>query len=91
MFESGEKVVCVDDSPGWRGPVPLAKGNIYIVRGLCWWDGDDIPAVRLIGVYMDLHPIANEEYGFHPLRFRRLSDMQQEARERRKQDQPIEV
>ena len=36
MFKVGQKVVCIDDSPGWNNPVTgLVKDKIYTVRKIC--------------------------------------------------------
>ena len=41
MFYIGQKVVCIDDSPGWlSGEKLLQKDNIYIVDRMSGMEGD---------------------------------------------------
>jgi hypothetical protein len=91
MFEVGDKLVCIlGGSPtnGNTSEKPLVEGAIYVVQ--TWdpprWSGDSW-GVRVLGnrtFYMD----GGETFWNAERRFRKLSDMQQEARERKTQKQP---
>jgi hypothetical protein len=75
MFEIGEKAVCIDDSPG---SVPstscVEKGKIYVVRSFEAETALHWAVSQLVGIEGD--------WFVH--RFRKLSDIQQENREKRR-------
>jgi hypothetical protein len=75
MFKIGDKVVCIDDSPG---SVPSAscveKGKIYVVQSFEAETSLHWAVIQLVGLEGD--------WFVH--RFRKLSDIQQENREKRK-------
>jgi hypothetical protein len=87
MFEIGDKVVCVDDAVQ-SNPSALIDGDrvklgvLYVIRGFSSLGGPLL--VGLCGGFWS----DGEEVSFKPSRFRKLSDMQAEARERRKERQP---
>lgn len=72
MFEPGQLVLCVDDSPGYRTPdAPLVQGRIYTVsrvaprspkNGELGIDVAECPAPRSV------HPYAWRASRFRPLR-----------------------
>jgi len=79
MFEIGEKVVCIDDSPG---SVPstsfVEKGKIYVVQSFQAETAIHWEVIQLVGI---------EGYWFVH-RFRKLSDIQQENSEKRRRKEP---
>lgn len=97
MFETGEKVVCVDDSPlpkdtkGFPVVMPtvmIVSGGIYVVQRVHFNGG--LFLVGIIGAHV-IFQNRLHEIPWNDSRFRRLSDVQNEARERQQQDQPIEA
>lgn len=95
MFAVNDKVVCVDDSPSAiTGKRPLCKGSVYCVTGF-----DDLgedPRNRdktnglfLLGVENYHHPRFNVIVGWHPRRFRKVSEVREENRATRGEPQPI--
>jgi hypothetical protein len=79
MFEIGDKVVCVDDSPGRsNGLKLLVRDRLYVIERVNDLGGDDV-GFWIVGI---------PECPWRYTRFRKLSDMQAEARERRKERQP---
>jgi hypothetical protein len=89
MFEIGDKVVCVDDSPHKALRIQRLKaGTLYVIREVHLpTHQEPDTSVGLVGVRMPPHPHRGE-YTWLTHRFRKLSDMQAEARERRKERQP---
>lgn len=102
MFEAGDKVVCIDDSPvlaksgqpvKWaiQPTHELELHEIYVIREICTnpWTGN--MCLRLLGMFGGVYV---RECGFmwecawKASRFRKLSEMQAEARQRQKQQQP---
>lgn len=87
----GDKVVCVDDK--WFKPVQWipqrpVRGRIYVVREVRTYPHE--PTVLLIGLhnpnsmyYPDL------ERGFYAWRFRLLSEMREESKNRYTQGEPV--
>jgi hypothetical protein len=84
MFEIGEKVVCVDDSPSAIDGIKyLQRGDIYVIL-VCEWvsnSGYTGYAVVVTGQTMT-------HLGWRAYRFRKLTDMQEEARQRIKKKHP---
>lgn len=85
MFEVGDKVVCVDDSPSRNTghPSPLNKGSLYVVERLFIGREDGVVGLFLVSITSGLHD-ALGEVAFASMRFRKLSDMQKAAKARRK-------
>lgn len=91
MFEVGEKLVCVKGGPPLNGNLsehPMIQGSIYVAIAI------DPPnhklhtwGVRVAG--NKTWTVFGQEVWWDESRFRKLSDMQAEARARKKQDQPI--
>lgn len=94
MFEVGDKVVCVSDS--WRpmahklsaeiGTCLPTKGVVYVVRDVLVSPMSGALCVRLVGVQLPICPHYKMECAFNSNRFRKLSDIQAENKERRKQE-----
>lgn len=62
MFEVGQEVVCIDDSPARKdGVKELIKGQRYIIRWIGMWKGslytEEKLCVRLEGMYRDESPL----------------------------------
>lgn len=83
MFQTNDKVVCVDDAPArgnnrHRGaPLPIEKGVVYVVRGMETLARTGTTVVYLVGIYFPKNR-DGLEYGFEPNRFRKLSDIRAE-------------
>lgn len=74
MFEAGDKVVCVDDSPGSiPSDAQVEKGKIYVIESIAEETAHQWAVVQLVGIAGD--------WFVH--RFRKLSDIQTENRKRR--------
>lgn len=75
MFYVGQKVVCVDASPGREtGEVHLTKGKIYLIEGFdARRNDDDKPGLLLAGVPHTIFdgPIP---VGWDPNRFRPITE-----------------
>lgn len=70
-FRAGDKVVVVDDSPGWvTGKCELTKGDIHCVED-CWLTPNRHWAVAILGIDLGLHP-DGYPLGFNHMRFRRI-------------------
>lgn len=92
MYEAGDKLVCVKSGPPSNNNTsekPLVKGAIYVVR--------QAEAPRWEGDYWGIRVVGNRTFSPHGIevwwhqdRFRKLSDMQAEAREKREQKQPAQ-
>lgn len=81
-MRTGDKVVCVDDSPsrckcctGMK--CPLIKWNVYVVRATGKTETGK-PFVELIGIRPDHHQTV---FGYDQSRFRLLAQMKSEARD----------
>lgn len=93
MFEVGEKLVCVNDSPNVRtgATLPIREGEVYVVRKvisnpvLC----REGYGVFLFGIFLGINPESGNEWHFLPSRFRKLSDMQAEASARHSKPENI--
>ncbi len=74
-FKAGDKVVCVDDSPGSNYPdipIPFSKGEIHCVESL-HLDGD---ACYLVGVHTALlPPLSPIRVSWFNSRFRLVSEV----------------
>jgi hypothetical protein len=82
MFEVGEKVVCVRASGLFDCVLPLNEGALYVIRELTHCELDGRLGFYLIGVRNIIHCFSGKEFGYCATRFRKLSDMQAEARAR---------
>lgn len=73
-LQISDKLICVDDSPTIFRTRPLKRGTVYVVRGIDTADG-----IRVVGITL---PIFRDgtEWAFRPSRFRRLADVQAEAK-----------
>lgn len=70
-FRVGQKVVCVDTSPGSRGyvPIELEKGRVYTVAWISDYpDPDGDYGIHLVGIISQPQPLHNS--GFKCRRFR---------------------
>lgn len=68
MFHVGQKVVCVNDDPSWKGmPTGLTKGVVYTIDALVEYPYEGI-GVQLVEISLP----DNEHHwpAFHPRRFR---------------------
>jgi hypothetical protein len=83
MFRVGQKVVCVDASGRAAGYV--SDGKIYTVRALSFgYDcSDGLPGIHLCGVSGGQRPFGRGEAGFHPRRFRPLTEKKADMEARR--------
>jgi hypothetical protein len=90
MFEVGDKVVCVDDSPVPKvpkgdilllPPVMVKEGSIYVIREIF----PKASGVQLLGLegasVLGSENRGNIPWNWH--RFRKLSELQSEARNRK--------
>lgn len=73
-MKPGDKVVCVDTYPNWRSRLlpPISKGCVYVVESVGEVKLGSI--VNLIGVSAYPHR------GFNPERFRLLTEMKSETK-----------
>ena len=79
MFNAGEKVECIDDSPAMgmnarRGQkLPIKKGETYVIRGTATNGGISGPAqiLHLKGINMGIND-TGKEYGFWCGRFAKI-------------------
>lgn len=80
-FQVGDKVVCVD-AKGVVDAFPLVEGRVYVVRDLSICQITEKLGLYLVGI---VNPLCwnGREFCYKAYRFRKLSEMQQEARERR--------
>jgi len=92
MYNESDKLVCVrgglPKNAGHTSEKPLVEGSIYVISE--WeaprWEGD-VWGVRVVGNRtFDKHGV---EVFWDATRFRKLSDMQNEARTRKQQEQPV--
>lgn len=91
MFNISDKVVCVDDSEPWIGwdswNEPLKRGRVYVIREVRT-EGAKYGCL-LVGIYGDVCPFTNEEFGFLQHRFRKLEDIKEENRKKQEEPQPV--
>lgn len=92
MFEVGEKLVCILGGPPHNGNTsesPLIEGVIYIATE--WdqprWPGDSL-GVRILGC-KTFDPLGTEVFWNADKRFRKLTDLQAEARARHSKPENI--
>ncbi len=83
-MKTGDKVICINDNFPPHcfdkySELPL-KGRVYVVRDSKEWMGQ--LGIWLIGISGVHNTTWNDETGFCAWRFRLLSEMKQEAKER---------
>jgi hypothetical protein len=91
MYHVNEKLVCVRSGPpsnGNKSEAPLVQDALYVVTEVDppRWDGD-CWGIRVAG--NRTWDWWNDEVFWSATRFRKLSDMQEEARQRKVQQQPV--
>jgi len=81
-FKPNDKVVCIDDSPARTCPElrPLSRGLIYCVEALD-------TRTPILGLILSGVPSTEPHIGWIADRFRKVSDVQAENREARKNRQ----
>jgi hypothetical protein len=88
-FSINDKVVCVDDrnfNP--RNLTPwgvVVKGSVYVVEGTVFINGTH--GLLIVGKPC-IDKYDGENVGWRAIRFRKLSEMKQEAADRQRKDQP---
>lgn len=84
----GDKVVCVDDSPGkcCGKVVPLIKGNVYIVDKIVVFTPKGM-AIQVLGIHSKESKC--HYAGFNSNRFRLLDELKQESKQRQSEPQLI--
>lgn len=82
MFKVSDKVVCVDDSPGWGNncmlgkPLPIKAGVVYVVREFRIGN-EGHPSISVVGITLPSTPSGKEIF-FREERFRLLSEVKAE-------------
>lgn len=73
-FRIGQRVVCVDDSPGFSsGERHLKAGQVYVISGM-ELVGNPGPGLYLVGVPLTTQYRCGTYRGWNPTRFRPLTE-----------------
>lgn len=84
-MKSSDKVVCIDDKFSgehmkfWIGVELPKAGVVYVIRCVSV-DGFGRTHLHLVGIFGPKNGDTENEWGFHPRRFRKLDDIREENR-----------